>query len=64
VWWVVSKYDPEMQLGWIERISKWRKYSFFPKADTVYEQVCLREIAEFCETATAKHKENSESRVP
>ena len=55
VWWVLSKYD-NVQLGWIGWFSTWRKYAFYPKENTVYEQVCLREIATFCERATALHK--------
>ena len=55
VWWVVSKYD-DIQLGTIAWFSRWRKYSFFPKGDTVYEWVCLREIADFCEKQTKEHK--------
>jgi len=56
VWWVVSKYD-DIQLGTIAWFSRWRKYSFFPKGDTVYEWVCLREIADFCSSQTQLHKE-------
>jgi hypothetical protein len=55
VWWVVNKYD-EGQLGWVAWFSRWRKYSYFAKPETVYEQVCLREIAAFCEQQTALHK--------
>jgi hypothetical protein len=55
VWWVVSKYD-NIQLGTISWFSRWRKYSFFPKGDTVYEWVCLRDIADFCEEQTRLHK--------
>lgn len=43
-------------LGHVEWFSRWRKYSFFPMEETVYEQTCLREIAEFCETQTKAYK--------
>jgi hypothetical protein len=56
VWWVVNKYS-DGHLGWIGWFSRWRKYSFFPKADTVYEEVCLREIAGFCVARTKEHRE-------
>jgi hypothetical protein len=57
VWYVVSKYDdPNPHLGWIAWFPKWRKYAFYPKPNTVYEQVCLREIADFCQKATVLHK--------
>ncbi len=55
-WWVVNKYD-DVSLGNIGWFGRWRRYSFFPNPDTVYEQVCLREIASFCEEQTEKHKE-------
>jgi hypothetical protein len=54
-WWVVNKFD-EIHLGWIGWFGKWRKYGFYPKADTVYEEVCLREIASFCESETKAHR--------
>ena len=55
VWWVVNKYDDD-HLGWIGWFARWRKYSFYPKADTVYEEICLREIAEFCQRKTSEHR--------
>ena len=48
VWWVLNKYD-SAQLGWIGWFARWRKYGFYPKEGTVYEETCLREIAAFCE---------------
>jgi len=55
VWWVVNKYENNCigNIGWFGR---WRKYSFFPKSDTVFEEVCLREIANFCEKETQEHR--------
>lgn len=55
VWWVVNKHD-DVHLGWVGWFGKWRKYAFYPKLDTVYEQVCLRDIADFCESATKEHR--------
>lgn len=55
VWWVVSKYDG-LFLGWVGWFPRWRKYAFFPQKDTVYEEVCLREIADFCVKHTKAHK--------
>lgn len=61
-WYVVNKYDDasgdfaKAHLGWIGWYAPWRKYCFFPKGDTVYEKVCLREIANFCERKTSEHK--------
>ena len=58
VWWVLSKYE-DAQLGWIAWYGRWRKYAFYPKENTLYEEVCLREIAEFCERKTSDHKRKS-----
>jgi len=55
VWGVVNKYD-DGWIGWVSWYAAWRKYSYFPRPETVYEQVCLREIAAFCERKTREHK--------
>jgi len=49
-WQLRNKYDE--RIAWETR---WRKYSFYPWP--VYEQTCLREIAEFCEKMTKAHKD-------
>lgn len=36
-------------LGTVKWYGAWRCYAFFPKADTLYEKRCLRDIANFCE---------------
>ncbi|MDX9802799.1 MAG: hypothetical protein RBS96_02050 [Dehalococcoidales bacterium] len=56
VWAVTSVYDQTL-LGFISWFPRFRKFSFFPQKDTVYEEMCLRDIAEFCETETKKQKE-------
>lgn len=55
-WWVVNKHDdtPLGNIGWF---SRWRCYAFYPLEKTVFEQVCLRDIATFCKNATDLHKE-------
>lgn len=51
---VTSLYgDPLGQIKWW---SPWRRYCFFPNPDTVFEQVCMREIADFVENKTREHK--------
>ncbi len=60
-WWVVNKYD-DTHLGWIGWFARWRKYSFFPKPETVYEEDCLRDIASFCEMKTKEHREEVKAR--
>jgi len=44
------------QIGEIRWFPRWRCYGYWPTDGSVYEAVCLREIAEFCERATAAHK--------
>ncbi len=43
-------------LGVIHWWNAWRKYVFSPNSATLYDPVCLQEIAEFLEKATADHK--------
>jgi hypothetical protein len=43
-------------IGRVKWFGRWRKYSFFPAPDCVFEQVCLREIAEFIENRTTEHR--------
>jgi hypothetical protein len=59
VWEVVTR-PGGVVIGVIQWYSPWRKYGFFPRDDTVYEQVCLREIAQFCENETASRKRQRE----
>lgn len=39
-------------LGSVRWWAPWRKYAFFPRPETLYEQDCLRDIAAFCERET------------
>lgn len=48
---VVAK-DGGDPLGEVKWFGRWRKYAFFPERDCVFEQDCLRVIAEFCERHT------------
>lgn len=57
VWAVTSKYD-DFLLGYVLWFAKWRKYSFAPEPNTVFEQDCLRDIADFCQRQTTFHKQN------
>jgi len=52
VWRVVSNADDS--LGEIRWFGRWRKYAFYPEIFTVYEQDCLRKIADFCESESKK----------
>jgi hypothetical protein len=53
IWYVENG---ERHLGRVSWFSAWRCYAFFPAGDTVFEKVCLRDIAEFCEDRTTEHK--------
>jgi hypothetical protein len=58
--WNIAPKDEGPNYHWIGGVrwyAPWRKYCFFPQPNTVYEQLCLREIADFCERETAAHKE-------
>lgn len=46
-----------MKLGWVSWYPRWRKYIYQPAPRTVYEEVCLREIAEFVQSETKMHKQ-------
>lgn len=47
VWGIVT--NDGIPLGQIKWFAQWRKYSFFPNADTVFEKTCLMEIVNFIE---------------
>jgi hypothetical protein len=50
--WKILDESAKFELGRIRWFGRWRKYCFFPTADTVFEQDCLRDIAEFIESQT------------
>jgi|SRR5690242_6889705 len=53
--WSVMAKATRAHLGEIRWFGRWRCYSFFPAADTVFERACLRDIATFCEEQTKAH---------
>ena len=55
IWEVGSKKGSQV-LGTIQWYAPWRRYCFFPTTGTLFDAECLREIATFCETATAEQK--------
>lgn len=54
--WAVMPKDDGAQIGRVQWYGPWRKYCFMPMANTVFEQLCLREIAAFCEEQTKAHR--------
>ena len=55
VWNVVTR-EGGVSLGQIRWFPRWRKYSFFPKSDTVFEPTCLTDITSFLRYATNNRK--------
>jgi hypothetical protein len=41
-----------LHLGYIKFRPQWRKFSFYPDPNTLYEADCLKDIASFCESQT------------
>lgn len=54
--WAVMNKESRIQIGTVSWYGAWRKYCFHPGPMTVFEEVCLRDIAEFCESETGKHR--------
>jgi hypothetical protein len=40
------------RLGEIRWFGRWRKYAFYPADATIYEETCMRDIAQFIEEET------------
>ena len=60
IWALYSAKDDDgtdLWIGEIKWFGRWRKYALFPDRDTVFEQDCLRDIAQFCEDKTKEHRE-------
>jgi hypothetical protein len=54
--WTVDNAYGDGTLGFVGWFGRWRKYCFFPAEGTVFEEVCLRETADFCERETKEYK--------
>lgn len=50
--WAVVTNDESTTLGYIGFYPKWRKFVYSPNGNTVYEETCLRDIAEFIAART------------
>lgn len=57
-WHVVSTSEVGVVLGDIKWYGGWRRYCFFPNNDLllVFEEDCLRDIADFCVLQTKHYK--------
>lgn len=54
--WDIRTSDGAFMLGQVKWFSRWRKYAFFPEAGTLYEERCMRDIADWCEASTKEHR--------
>ena len=45
-----------LSLGTVRWFARWRKYCFYPESGCVFEEVCLRDIAEFVAARTEEHR--------
>jgi len=55
--WIIKTKDDDITLGLIKWYSSWRTYSFFPANDTIYEDDCLTDIANFIKDKMDERKE-------
>jgi hypothetical protein len=53
--WLVTTADARAVLGTVAWYSRWRGYAFYP-TPSIFEEDCLREIADFCEARTREHR--------
>jgi len=54
--WMVINKDTRAVIGCIGWDCGWRKYVFNPYHSTMYEEDCLRDIANFVENETKQHR--------
>jgi hypothetical protein len=60
-WKVIAK-DGNIVLGYVGWFGRWRCYTFFPEPNTVFEQTCLRDIADFMKSQTKDHRQMARER--
>lgn len=54
--WEVCSIQGGLSLGEVKWFAHWRQYTFWPAVGTIYDESCMREIADFVEAETKKHK--------
>lgn len=54
--WTVRNSDNGALLGEIRWHGPWRQYTFVPAPFTIFEEECLRDIANFCQDSTISHR--------
>lgn len=56
VWAIKAKEGGDL-LGLVKWFGRWRKYCFYPQPDCIFEEDCLRDIAQFVSNATRLHRD-------
>lgn len=60
----VRTWDTDgFRLGTIKWFGRWRKYAFYPEAGCLFEETCLRDIAEFCEQETKAQRRRQQKKA-
>lgn len=54
--WLVQARRGGDHLGYIRWKANWRKYSFFPEPNCIFESTCLRDVADFTEQRTTEQR--------
>lgn len=55
--WLVFPKRAATPIGTVKWHAPWRRYCYFPEANSLYDGACLQEIAFFCADKTIKRKE-------
>lgn len=61
---VVEKHDTRNKMGRILWFARWQKYVFMPNNNTIYDEICMREISQFIEEETVTHKAATKNKKP
>lgn len=67
IWRVLAFHDKlslidDYSIGEVKWHGAWRRYALAPGRDTIFEQDCLRKIANFCEDQTKKLRKKWQKR--
>jgi len=59
--WIIYSKSNSAVLGQIQWYSGWRQYVFFPAAETLFNDGCLRALVDFLADANAEHQTEKEN---
>jgi hypothetical protein len=60
--WRIEAIQSSAVLGGIKWYPAWRRYCFYPLADTIFDANCLWDIADFCARMTKEQREIAKKR--